>query len=153
MLYGRRRLSRAQSSLPARNILFTEADALALPFPDSSFDAVCSGFMMRNVTDIRAAFAEQTRVVRPGGRVVCLEITRPGQPVLRALFDLYLFGFVPLIGGLISGRRDAYTYLPHSTLPFPRPPALARIMESVGLRDVRYQTAMLGTVAIHWGIK
>jgi demethylmenaquinone methyltransferase/2-methoxy-6-polyprenyl-1,4-benzoquinol methylase len=124
-----------------------------LPFSDNSFDAACSGFMMRNVTDIRAVFAEQARVVRPGGRVVCLEITRSGLPVFSKLFDLYFFWLVPLVGGLISGQREAYTYLPHSTLAFTRLPELARTMESVGLQDVRYRTAMLGTVAIHWGTK
>ncbi|MCX6031450.1 MAG: ubiquinone/menaquinone biosynthesis methyltransferase [Chloroflexi bacterium] len=142
MLYGR-----------DKGIPFTEGDALALPFADATFAAACSGFMMRNVTDVRAAFAEQARVVRPGGRVVCLEITRPAWPPFRVLFDLYFFRFVPLVGGLISGRRDAYTYLPHSTLAFPRPPELARVMASAGLRDVRYRTAMLGTVALHWGTK
>ncbi len=133
--------------------LFTEGDALALPFGDNLFDAACSGFMMRNVTDMRLAFAEQARVVRPGGRVVCLEITRPAARVFRALFDLYFFRFVPFAGGLISGRRDAYTYLPHSTLAFPRPPELAQIMAAAGLREVRWRTAMLGTVAVHWGTK
>ena len=132
---------------------FTEGDALALPFAADTFDAACSGFMMRNVLDVAAAFAEQVRVVRPGGRVVCLEITRPGQPLFRRLFDVYFFRLVPLIGGLVSGRRDAYTYLPYSTVAFPRPPELARIMQAAGLRDVRYQTAMLGTVAVHWGTK
>ncbi len=78
---------------------FAEGDALALPFGDNTFDAACSGFMMRNVTDIRAAFAEQARVVKAGGRVVCLEITRPRTPVFRELFDLYFFRFVPLMGG------------------------------------------------------
>jgi demethylmenaquinone methyltransferase/2-methoxy-6-polyprenyl-1,4-benzoquinol methylase len=131
----------------------TEGDALALPFGDNLFDAACSGFMMRNVTDIRLAFAEQARVVRPGGRVVCLEITRPAARVFRALFDLYFFRFVPFVGGLISGRRDAYTYLPHSTLAFPRPPELAQIMVEAGLREVHWRTAMLGTVAVHWGMK
>jgi demethylmenaquinone methyltransferase/2-methoxy-6-polyprenyl-1,4-benzoquinol methylase len=142
MLYGR-----------DKGIPFTEGDALALPFADATFDAVCSGFMMRNVIDVRVAFAEQARVVRPGGRVICLEITRPTWPLFRVLFDLYFFRFVPLVGGLISGQRDAYTYLPHSTLAFPRPSELGRIMASVGLRDVRYRTAMLGTVAFHWGTK
>jgi demethylmenaquinone methyltransferase/2-methoxy-6-polyprenyl-1,4-benzoquinol methylase len=143
MLYGRGK----------GHFSFTEGDALALPFPANAFDAACSGFMMRNVTDIRAAFAEQVRVVRPAGRVICLEITRPTWPIFRPLFELYFFRLVPLLGGLISGRRDAYTYLPHSTLAFPRPAELARIMESAGLRDVQWQTAMLGTVAIHWGTK
>ncbi len=132
---------------------FTEGDALTLPFADATFDAACSGFMMRNVTDVRAAFAEQARVVRPGGRVVCLEITRPAWPLFRKLFDLYFFRLVPLIGGLLSGQREAYTYLPHSTVAFPRPPELAAIMRSAGLRVVGWRTAMLGTVAIHWGTK
>ena len=132
---------------------FVEGDALTLPFADETFDAACSGFMMRNVTDVPAAFAEQVRVVRPGGRVVCLEITLPRTPVFGRLFHLYFFRIVPLIGGLISGQRDAYTYLPESVVAFPRPPELARVMEAAGLRDVRFQTAMLGTVAVHWGTK
>lgn len=128
-----------------------EGDALALPFGADVFDAVCSGFMMRNVTDVRTAFAEQARVVKPGGRVVCLEIILPRTPVFAQLFRFYFFRIVPLIGGLISGQREAYTYLPESVAVFPRPPELKRIMESVGLRDVHYRTAMLGTVAVHWG--
>ena len=146
MLHGR-------DKHPGRRIPFVEADALALPFGDDAFDAACSGFMMRNVLNIRAACAEQVRVVKPGGRVVCLEITMPGFPVFRQLFHLYFFRFVPLIGGLISGQREAYTYLPESVIAFPRPLELKRIMESVGLRDVRYRLAMLGTVALHWGTK
>jgi demethylmenaquinone methyltransferase/2-methoxy-6-polyprenyl-1,4-benzoquinol methylase len=132
---------------------FLEGDALSLPFPADAFDAACSGFMMRNVLDVAAAFAEQARVVRPGGRVVCLEITRPAAPVFRTFFDFYFFRLVPAIGGWISDRRDAYTYLPHSTLRFPQPAELKRIMEAAGLRQVRYRTLMLGTVALHWGTK
>ena len=132
---------------------FTEGDALRLPFDDNAFDAACSGFMMRNVLDVAAAFAEQRRVVRPGGRVVCLEITLPVAPLFGWLFRLYFFRLVPLIGGLISGQRRAYTYLPHSVASFPRPAELAHIMTAAGLRDVRYRLAMLGTVAIHWGTK
>lgn len=127
------------------------ADALGLPFDDHTFDAAVSGFMMRNVTHVAQAFAEQRRVVRPGGRVVCLEITRPTLPLWRNLFQLYFFRIVPRIGGLVSGQRQAYTYLPQSTVSFPRPAALAGIMESVGLRQVSYRTLMLDTVALHVG--
>ena len=142
-----------QGKHPGLSFPFAEGDALALPFADGRFDAACSGFMMRNVVDIRAAFAEQARAVKPGGRVVCLEITLPRTPIFGQIFRFYFFKVVPVVGGLISGRREAYTYLPHSALAFPRPPELARIMESVGLRDVRYRLAMLGTVAVHWGTK
>jgi demethylmenaquinone methyltransferase/2-methoxy-6-polyprenyl-1,4-benzoquinol methylase len=132
---------------------FVEGDALALPFAADSFDAATSGFMMRNVVDVRAAFAEQARVVRRGGRVVCLEITLPQTPLFGAMFRAYFFGVVPQVGRAISGHGEAYSYLPASALAFPRPPELKRIMESAGLRDVRYRLAMLGTVAIHWGAK
>jgi demethylmenaquinone methyltransferase/2-methoxy-6-polyprenyl-1,4-benzoquinol methylase len=142
-----------QGKHPGLSFPFAEGDALALPFADGAFDAACSGFMMRNVVNIRAAFAEQARAVRPGGRVVCLEITLPRTPVFGQLFRFYFFKVVPLVGGLISGRREAYTYLPHSALAFPRPQELARIMASVGLRDVHYRLAMFGTVAVHWGTK
>lgn len=146
MVYGQGK--RSGLSFP-----FVEGDALALPFGADTFDAACSGFMMRNVVDIGAAFAEQVRVVKPGGRVVCLEITLPRTPVFGRLFRFYFFKLVPILGGLISGQRSAYTYLPHSAVNFPRPAELARIMAGAGLRDVRYRLAMLGTVAIHWGTK
>jgi demethylmenaquinone methyltransferase/2-methoxy-6-polyprenyl-1,4-benzoquinol methylase len=100
-----------------------------------------------------AAFAEQARVVKPGGRVVCLEITRPGNRAFRRFFDLYFFRVVPRLGGLISGQREAYTYLPQSTVAFPNPARLQQIMEGVGLGHVQYQLAMFGTVALHWGTK
>ena len=140
-----------QAKDKAGRIPFVEADALRLPFPDDSFDAACSGFLMRNVVDVAAAFAEQRRVVKPGGRVVCLEITRPGLPIWRDLFHLYFFHLVPRISALLSSNKEAYTYLPHSTLQFPRPPQLAEIMESVGLKNVTWRTMMLDTMALHVG--
>ncbi len=140
-----------QSKDPAGRIPFVEADAMHLPFPTNSFDAACSGFLMRNVTDIAATFAEQRRVVRPGGRVVCLEITRPSTPIWRDIFHLYFFRFVPRVTAFFSSNKSAYSYLPASTLAFPRPPALAEIMRSVGLRNVQYRTLMLGTIALHVG--
>ncbi len=135
----------------ARRLPLIEADAMKLPFPDNSFDAACSGFLMRNVTDIAATFAEQKRVVSPGGRVVCLEITRPATPIWRDLFGLYFHQFVPRITALVSSNKSAYDYLPASTVAFPRPPQLKTIMESVGLGNVTYRVLMLGTIAIHVG--
>ncbi len=146
MLRGRAK--RAGLSFP-----FVEGDALSLPFGDDTFDAAASGFMMRNVTDIAVAFREQLRVVKPGGRIVCLEITLPSTPVLGRLVEFYFFRVVPLVGRIISGHREAYMYLPESVAAFPRPPELVAIMESVGLRNVGYLSAMLGTIAIHWGTK
>lgn len=149
----REMMVRGRGKVAGSSFPFAEGDALALPFGDDVFDAATSGFMMRNVTDIRRAFQEQARVVRPGGRVICLEITLPNTPVFGALFRFYFFKIVPFVGGIITGQRSAYTYLPHSALKFPRPAELASIMTSAGLRDVRYRLAMFGTVAVHWGTK
>lgn len=139
---------------PARAFLpFVQGDTFALPFADNAFDAVVSGFLLRNVVDRPAALREQMRVTKPGGRVVCLETTPPSNSVLGPFFQFYFFRLVPLIGGLISGDPDAYHYLPHSTVEFPAPTVLARMMEQVGLRNVVYRELMLGTVAIHVGTK
>lgn len=129
------------------------ADALQLPFAEGTFDAVLSAFLMRNVTDLHRGFAEQRRVLRPGGRVVCLEITMPPWPGIRALFAWYFGTLVPRLGGLVAGDPEAYTYLPESVRRFPRPEALARLMESVGFRDVSFRRLALGTIAVHVGVK
>lgn len=139
---------------PARAFLpFVQGDTFALPFADDTFDAVVSGFLLRNVVDRPAALREQARVAKPGGRVVCLETTPPSNSVLGPLFEFYFFRLVPLIGGLVSGDPDAYRYLPQSTVDFPVPAELARMMEQVGLRNVVYRELMMGTVAIHVGTK
>jgi demethylmenaquinone methyltransferase/2-methoxy-6-polyprenyl-1,4-benzoquinol methylase len=108
---------------------------------------------MRNVTDIPAAFAEMCRVVKPGGRVVCLEVATPRNPLFRAGNYVYTRGLVPLLGRIIAGDADAYSYLPNSMGKFPAPARLAEIMEAAGLRQVRYRLLMLGSVAVHVGIK
>lgn len=132
---------------------WTGGDALRLPYPDETFDAVISGFMMRNVADVAAALAEQRRVVRSGGRVVCLEMTHPTMPVWRSLYP-WIFGtLMPLATGVLSGQRDAYRYLPASVANFYCADELKAIMENIGLRGVGYQTLMLGTVAIHVGVR
>lgn len=139
--------------VPGRVLPFAQADTFFLPYADNTFDAVVSGFLLRNVVDRTAAFREQARVTKPGGRVVCLETAPPTNTVLGPLFQLYFFRIVPLLGGLISGHGDAYAYLPQSTVDFPPPPKLKREMERAGLRHVYYQEYMLGTVAIHVGMK
>lgn len=136
-----------------RPVQWSGADALNLPFPTEAFDAVVSGFLMRNVVDVPRALAEQTRVCRPGGRVVILEIPRPADTLFGQLFRLYFHHVVPVIGRIITGQKDAYTYLPSSADAFLRPEELKVAMEKAGLKDIRYQMLMMGTVALHIGEK
>jgi demethylmenaquinone methyltransferase/2-methoxy-6-polyprenyl-1,4-benzoquinol methylase len=142
-----------QMRAAGRPVRWAAGDTLCLPFPDDTFDAVASGFLMRNVTDLAAALAEQTRVARPGGRVLALDVPRPPDTPGGRLFRFYFHQVVPRLGGLISGQADAYTYLPRSADSFVRPDELAAAMESAGLHDVRYHALMLGTVALHVGVK
>ncbi len=134
-------------------VRFMAADALDLPFSDDTFDCVTTGFAMRNVTDIERAFREMRRVTKPGGRVVCLEVAKPGFPPVRFLHQVYFNHLVPLLGRIITGNGEAYRYLPESARNFPPPPALKAIMERAGLRDVRFRRFSLGAVAIHTGTK
>lgn len=142
-----------KSKQGAGPVRYSLADTLRLPFADSQFDATVSSFVMRNVVNRSAAFREQVRVTRNGGRVVCLETAPPHTVALGRLFRFYFFRIVPLLGGLISGHGSAYAYLPASTVEFPAPEALARVMELAGLRNVIYRTLMFGSVAIHVGTK
>lgn len=142
-----------QTRAAGRPVHWTAGDTLCLPFPDDTFDAVASGFLMRNVVDVGVAVVEQRRVTRPGGRVLVLDIPRPPDTLGGAAFRFYFHRVVPRLGALISGQPDAYSYLPHSADSFLRPSELATVMENVGLRHVRYQMLMLGTVALHVGVK
>ncbi|NOZ77223.1 MAG: bifunctional demethylmenaquinone methyltransferase/2-methoxy-6-polyprenyl-1,4-benzoquinol methylase UbiE [Euryarchaeota archaeon] len=134
-------------------IEFQNARAEALPFPDSSFDCASIAFGLRNVSDIDRSLSEMARVVRPGGRVLVLEFTQPEGRVLRELYYLYFFRVLPLVGGVISGNRDAYTYLPASVMDFPSPEGLKARMEAAGLRDVEYHLLTGGIVALHVGVR
>lgn len=132
---------------------FVGGDALHLPFPDNAFDALTTGFVMRNVTDITAAFAEMYRVARPGARLACLEVARPRNALVRFGHRLYFEQIVPWIGALLGGDRSAYTYLPQSARAFPGPDQLAELMRQAGWSDVTYELRGLGAVAIHSGRK
>lgn len=137
----------------AEPVYFTGADALRLPFADNTFSCVTTGFAMRNVVDVEAAFREMCRVVKPGGRVVCLEVGRPRWAVARLFHAFYTGKIVPLLGKLVAGDADAYTYLPSSMRCFPPPRELAHIMRAAGLHDVRFKQLTFGAVAVHVGVK
>jgi demethylmenaquinone methyltransferase/2-methoxy-6-polyprenyl-1,4-benzoquinol methylase len=136
-----------------KDVGWCAADALNLPFPDNTFDAVTSGYLIRNVIDIPRTFAEQMRVLKPRGRVVVLDTCPPPDNLLRPFILLHLRYIIPLLGRLISPDGSAYQYLPESTQAFKTPDELAAIMRQAGLRNVSYQSFMFGTMAVHWGEK
>jgi len=134
-------------------LTFAAGDLLRLPLPDHTFDCSVNGFVLRNVTDVRAAFAEMYRVLKPGGRAVSLEITEPRAPVWRNVFAIYFDHAMPRLGGWLSGRPDAYRYLPQSVHDFLAPEAVADLMRAVGFREVVFRRKMLGTMAVYVGVK
>jgi demethylmenaquinone methyltransferase/2-methoxy-6-polyprenyl-1,4-benzoquinol methylase len=132
---------------------FSAADALRLPFADASFDAAVSGFLMRNVIDLPKALEEQYRILKRGGRIVILDTTRPKKNILSPFIWMHLHIVIPTVGGLLSGMRDAYKYLPDSTENFVTAERLAALMASVGFKQVMFKRLMFGTIAIHWAEK
>jgi len=128
-------------------------DAENIALPDNSVDGCCSAFMARNLTDIQRGFREMLRVVRPGGRVVCLEISHPPGKIFSALFYFYFYKLAPLFGTIIGRAFEEYNYLPHSLTLFPDAPGLKDIMQDAGWGDVRYYYLHGGIVALHVGTK
>jgi demethylmenaquinone methyltransferase/2-methoxy-6-polyprenyl-1,4-benzoquinol methylase len=129
---------------------FEWADALELPYPDKSFDAVTVGFGARNLGDLERGLAEMTRVLKPGGRAVILEITQPRRRPLSTFYSLWFDRLVPLLGAA-AGDRDAYSYLPESVKSFPPPQRLAEMMARARLERIRYLLLAGGIIAIHSG--
>jgi len=144
-----------QRSEQGKRVEWLTADAMNLPLPDNQFDAVVSGYLVRNVIDIRRSLEEQLRVAKPGGRIVILDTSPPPHNLLRPFILAYMKYGIPVLGRLISGSQgaDAYKYLPESTQAFKTPQELAALMQEVGLLNVQYKTFMFGTQAIHWGEK
>ena len=128
------------------------ADALTLPFPDRTFAAVTSAFLLRNLADLGRGLAEMRRVTRAGGLVVTLEITRPRIPGWDGLFGFYFHRIVPAVGALVAGDRAAYSYLPDSVDRFVSPQSLAEMMRRIGFVDVHYRRLGIGTIALHVGV-
>ncbi|MBI3961429.1 MAG: bifunctional demethylmenaquinone methyltransferase/2-methoxy-6-polyprenyl-1,4-benzoquinol methylase UbiE [Deinococcus sp.] len=128
-------------------------DALAMPFHDQSFDAVTIAFGLRNLTDRAAGLKELRRVLCPGGRLVVLEFPPPPRGFWGSVYRCYFQQLLPAIGGLVSGSRTAYLYLPESVVAFPPPAELARLMERCGFAQVQYQLLTGGIAALHCGVR
>lgn len=143
--FSERMLERARRKAP--ELEWVSGDMLALPFADASFDAATVGFGVRNVDDLARGLAELRRILRVGGRLGILEITRPRGP-LAPFYRLWFDGVVPLVGKLLPGG-SAYTYLPASARRFPEPEELTELIETAGFKDVRYRTFAGGIVALH----
>lgn len=135
------------------NLEWSAADALYLPFKDQTFDAVVSGFLMRNVIDVQQALKEQYRALKPGGRIVILDTTRPKKNILSPFIWIHLHMVIPTVGGMLSGMRDAYNYLPDTTEGFLTAEQLAARVVTAGFKNVGFKRLMFGTIAIHWGEK
>ncbi len=125
-------------------------DAMGLPFPDGSFDGIINGFLLRNVADLAGALREFVRLLKPGGRLVCLEITHPPR-ILAPLFGVYFGQLIPILGSIVTGESSAYRYLPESLVPLPAANRLATMLREAGLEGVTFRRLGMGTVAVHVG--
>ncbi|MBX3265213.1 MAG: bifunctional demethylmenaquinone methyltransferase/2-methoxy-6-polyprenyl-1,4-benzoquinol methylase UbiE [Acidobacteria bacterium] len=134
-------------------IPWIEGDALAMPFGDESFNAVTIAFGLRNLANFRDGLVELRRILKPGGRLVVLEFSSPVVPGFRQAFNFYFTRVLPRIGGIVSGDRGAYEYLPDSVSKFPDQKALAALMRECGFDDVEYRNLTGGIAAIHTGLR
>jgi demethylmenaquinone methyltransferase/2-methoxy-6-polyprenyl-1,4-benzoquinol methylase len=132
---------------------FIEGDALGLPFRDCSFEAATIAFGLRNLSSVEAGFKELLRVLKPGGRVAVLEFSKPRAPLLRSLFRFYFTKLLPFFGGLISGSKSAYQYLPESVSRFPDQEELAKMMRQAGFEEVTFRNLTGGIAALHSGTR
>jgi len=142
-----------QANHPASQPDWSGGDAGNLPFPQQIFDAVISGFLLRNVPDLSRCLAEQYRVLKPGGRIIALDTTPPGNNLAAPLVRVHLKTIIPLLGKVITGQSEAYQYLPDSTVNFLEPTKLAARLVSTGFSHVGFSRHMFDTVAIYWGTK
>ena len=143
-----KKVAKSQSGIP-----LIEGDALRLPFLDRSFDGVTIAFGLRNLSDVEGGLTELLRVLKPGGSLAVLEFSKPVVPGFSLLFKAYFTKLLPFVGGLLSGSRSAYQYLPDSVLKFPDQKELAATMERLGFDRVRYENLTGGIAALHMGMR
>jgi len=150
---GQQRTQSPHLPFDQSKISWSAVDALNLSFPDNTFDAVVSGFLMRNVIDVPRTLIEQLRVLKPGGSIVILDTTRPRKNLLTPFVHFHMHIVIPLLGRLISGQGEAYEYLPDSSEAFLSAEELAAKMVAAGFEQVAFRRLNFGTIAIHWGTK
>jgi demethylmenaquinone methyltransferase/2-methoxy-6-polyprenyl-1,4-benzoquinol methylase len=150
MAAGRPGLATAREG---QGIKFVQGDAERISFPEGAFDGAMVGFGIRNVTHMTRGFEEMYRVLKPGGRFMCLEFSKPRNPVFRTLYDFYSFAIMPLLGEIIAGSRQAYTHLPETIRLFPLPDELADMLTGIGFTQVRHRSLTNGIAVIHYGVK
>jgi demethylmenaquinone methyltransferase / 2-methoxy-6-polyprenyl-1,4-benzoquinol methylase len=146
-------IARGKAGSDSRAVPFVEGDALRLPFADEAFDVVTIAFGLRNLAGVEEGLRELRRVLRPGGRVAVLEFSSPVVPGFRPLFRFYFTRVLPRIGGLVSGSRGAYEYLPDSVSRFPDQKRLAELMRVAGFEEVGYRNLTGGIAALHTGTR
>ena len=137
----------------ASNVRFVQADAEKLPFPDNHFDCITIAFGLRNVTHKDQALASMLRVLKPGGKLLVLEFSKPTNPLVSKAYDAYSFGFLPLMGKLVAGDAESYRYLAESIRMHPDQETLAGMLRDAGLDRVQYFNLTAGVAALHEGVR
>lgn len=145
--------NKAIDSGKLERLQFEIVDAENIPFEDESFDAVGVSFGIRNVTDIPKALSEFHRVLKPGGKFVCLEFSHIDNPVLAKMYDLYSFNVIPKVGGLVAGDEESYQYLVESIRKFPQAAEFERMIGNAGFSETKFKKLNHGVVALHVGVK
>lgn len=145
--------AKTSSGMEIAPITHVQGDAECIAFPDNTFEAAMVGFGIRNVTHLQKGFSEMHRVLRPGGKIMCLDFSKPTNPLFRGLYDFYSFNVMPFLGGLIVGSAQSYACLSETIRMFPLPDELSVILEKIGFEQIHYKRMTNGIAVAHVGIK